>query len=136
METVIAKYETGEDDFPNTLRSGGLFPCIAVGIFDRLSHHAYLIHEPNAAIDKNLPGFCRNVLGKSRKENLKVWVTGAAIFEDDEESTYVLGNRTYAETIMSEYFEDDQLFIQWLPNNTYGELTNNTTSGEFTIIHY
>ncbi len=51
MIKTINQCETGEVSFPDILTSGGLFPCIAIGIYDKQLKKAYLMHESNAHVN-------------------------------------------------------------------------------------
>ena len=121
-EVIVDQFEWANVSFPDTIRSGGLYPCIAVGLLDTKFRRAYLNHESNPSQGDRMPTFLDGVLEKSAKVDLQVYVTGAIILDsdDDEDKEYVLKNRKYVEDLVRKYFEDGQTRICWLPASALG----------------
>jgi chemotaxis receptor (MCP) glutamine deamidase CheD len=125
--------ESGRVNYPNVISSGGLGPCIAVGIYDKKSRSGYMMHKAGADNDKDLEVFLRDTLKSTTKEDLKVWVCGGVIDVDDGDEADVQSARNHVINLIEEYFEKEQVSINWAKPRTITELILNTETGKFTI---
>jgi hypothetical protein len=131
---VIEQQESGSATYPDILTSGGLWPCIAIGILDTKKRVAYMLHEPNASVDENIKPFLNQILSKHKKENLKVYVTGGRVLKEEDETQrrYVAEQKSYVEEILKQTFEYEQITFNWA-DNFFCELIIDTATGEFIV---
>lgn len=125
--------ESGRVNYPNVISSGGLGPCIAVGIYDKKSRSGYMMHKAGADNDNDLEIFIQDTLKSTTKEDLEVWVCGGVIDVDDEDELDVTHARTFVSNLIEKYFKKEQVTLKWAKSRTSSELILNTETGKFTI---
>ncbi len=125
----------GETCSPCVIQSGGLGPCIAIGIYDKKQKIGYMMHESNADINQEVPGFINYVLNKSKKRNLKVYVAGGEINNraSADENRDVNSSRNYVKSELEKAFEKNQITYEWNNSTDAIELILETESGQFII---
>lgn len=130
-EGGIASAVSGE-----TLKSGGLGPCIAIGIFNPIKLKATMLHEANFAMDNELDNILEEVIADlGNKKRLIVHVIGNSIStnEGKEQKEYQIANREYVEDILANYFDPSQVTIEWTEPNNTSELTIEIDEGRFEV---
>ncbi len=140
-EIEVGQFEFKKAYSPDVLSSGGLGPCIAVGVFDPLTRSGYIMHSPGFKIcepemEFNLFRIIEDYLGSSRDlSKLKVFAAGCAFERDDDLDfrKFKIDERAHAERILRNYFNDSQLTIKWTPNNHIAALSLYTSTGKFEV---
>jgi len=134
----VSQFEQAEAYSPDSITSGGLYPCIAVGFYDKVLKKVYLIHESNASMNQGIPGYIKHVLTGSESKNLKIYVTGACILDGDtdEDIQYVMNDRDYVQTLLNEVFMAEQISYEWPPFNVCVEMTISAQTGECQEEHH
>ena len=140
MSPNVIKVEDSEmkkANYPDTLRSGGLGPCIAIGVYDPKSKSGYMMHEGNFQYE-DLDGAIQ-VIERDYGDlsSLKVFATGNSLssYDDDEEQReYEIANRPFVEQILNKYFQASQLQIEWMPDDVTADLYLYTSNGEFDLV--
>lgn len=134
-DITLEQCQSGSVVYPYQIRSGGLGPCIAIGIYDKKKRRGYMIHESNASHNQEVPTFIENVLKKSKKDNLTVYVAGGEIsnLDEPEDKEYTQGCRDYVKEELDRIFDINQIIYNW--NNTPNiiELILSTEDGKFHI---
>lgn len=119
---------------PTILRSGGLGPCTAIGIFNKEDKTGYMLHEPYflyADLEEKLEIIKKDY---ARLDNLKVYVTGNSLSSQDDENqrNFEFGDREYVENTLKKYFTNKQIKFDWLKDDLTTELSLNLNTGKFT----
>ena len=108
---------------PNILCSGGIGPCVAISIYDSKSKSGYMLHDPSPTLMKRISPFLKEVIEDyGSVSGLEVHVTGAAICDGEDFEEVLPLEREYTLKELYKVFKEDQVFVEWLPNNTIGEL--------------
>ncbi|MBR9692270.1 hypothetical protein GOV06_05805 [Candidatus Woesearchaeota archaeon] len=131
QEEIIVKDDWRKASNPDILKSGGLGPCIAIGVYDPNTKTGYMVHIPGMS-DENLSKFLEVVKNDyPNLDDLIVEAFGAGMddCEDKEYHEYLKLDRKYVEKKLSKLFKN--LVCDWLPNNCVGELILDTHTGEF-----
>jgi hypothetical protein len=128
---------TGETCSPGVISSGGLGPCIAIGIYDTRRKYGYMIHEANMAFNSELSAFLTNVLSKSNKEDLSVYIAGGEInnVASKNDNKHVRECRNHVKTELLKLFDKKQIKINWNNSSDAIELILETENGKFFIEH-
>lgn len=113
-EVYVEMFLMEKEFYPNILNSGGLGPCVAIGIYNPNERSGYMIHHPMPYKD-NLNSFFK-VIKKDYKNtsNLKIYVTGNSPSETDDltqDEHYSL--RTLVEESIENNFESSKLRYDW-----------------------
>ena len=120
---------------PDLIRSGGLGPCIAVGIYDYFSKSGYMMHE----VDYSCIDFGSKIEMLKRDygslNNLKVFAAGNSIFSLDklEQKDLELSSRYFVEEMLVKYFPVGNIEFNWLDDDVVGELFLDTKTGIFSL---
>lgn len=133
MEIEQGQY--GNVDFPDSIKSGGMGPCIAVGIYDKINEKGYMIHEANAHANRNMEEFLSLVHDNTKPRNLKIYVTGACFEKADDDNTIIQTKeaRDYVESIIKKKFKGSKVKINWSINDSNTELELDTITGKFFV---
>jgi len=130
----VEQFEMKKASYPDTLSSGGLGSCIAIGVYDPKTRSGYMMHEPifqYANLDEKIQEIKRDYGNLAR---LKLFVAGNSLSWDDaEQREFERSDRPYVERILRKYFQNSQLQIKWTPDNHIAELFLDTSSGEFDL---
>ncbi|MES1222441.1 MAG: hypothetical protein ABUT20_43505, partial [Bacteroidota bacterium] len=70
---------------PGKINSGGYGPCIVIGIYDSRKKIAYMFHDDDGIMgsEDTLGKFLNCVLNNSKKENLRIEVSGGYLYDDE-----------------------------------------------------
>ena len=131
----VDQFEMKKAHYPDILRSGGLGPCIAIGVYDPNTRSGYMMHEPHfqyAKLDEKIQKILRDYKDASR---LKIFVAGNSLssHDDNTQRGFEMSNRPHVERCMKKYFQDSQVRIQWVPDDHCAELYLDTSTGKFTL---
>ena len=132
--------ESGKITFANdgdVLQSGGLGPCIAIGIYDYQKKCGHMMHEANWHVDANLDERIEEILKQvGDKKKLEIYVLGNSRDTDDdnEMQEFVLENRKYVRCILLKIFQKKQIKFNWLTDDTVGDLILDTGTGKFEVV--
>ena len=131
----VEQFEMKKANYPDTLRSGGLGPCIAIGVYDPMTRSGYMMHEPHfqsADLDKNINEIRRDYGDLIR---LRVFVAGNSLDSDDDakQREFNRSNRPYVEQTLKKYFQVSQLQVNWMPDDHIAVLSLDTSTGEFEL---
>lgn len=120
-------------NYPDTLWSGGVNTCIAIGFYNPDQRNGYMLHHPDMHHFDLEGAIGRIQQNYGTLSKLKVFVTGNSLTSDDDEDQrrYELEDRPYVEKTLAKYFQEKQLEIQWLPDDYWAELSLDTSTGEF-----
>lgn len=138
-DKTISMYETGKIEYPKSMSSGIMGPCISVAIFDTKSKSGYMRHQPNADTDDDMENFIKETLKECSIENVKVCISGGAFDKDDDEMVTpdsVMNSRDYVEELVLKYFDKKQVSVKWIDNDNASELVLYTSKPEFKIKTY
>jgi hypothetical protein len=131
----VDSLEMKKANYPDTLSSGGLGPCIAIGVFDPKTRSGYMMHEPHfRSVDLD------GKINEIRKDygdltRLRVFATGNSLssYESEGQRKFERSNRLYVEQTLRKYFRDSQLQIRWMPDDHNVVLFLDTSTGEFEL---
>ncbi len=129
----------GETSSPGVISSGGLGPCIAIGVYDKKRKRGYMMHESNANENEEVPLFLDYVLKKSKKENLAIYVAGGGLnpLEDPNDpeniNESIFESRNYVKAELEARFEMDHITIDWNYSLNTIELILDTSNGDFLV---
>jgi hypothetical protein len=125
--------EIKKAEHPAILRSGGLGPGTAIGIYNKKNKTGYMLHEAcflYANLEESLEKIKKDY---TNLDNLKVYVTGNSLSSDDtkEQRNFELENRTYVENTLKKYFNSKQIKFDWLEDDLTTELILDLKTGKF-----
>jgi|TARA_Y100000310_G_scaffold191260_1_gene191261 hypothetical protein len=128
----IEQMEMKKVNYPNTLWSGGLGPCIGIGIYDPKTRSGYMMHEPHfqyVDLDDKIRQIQEDYGDLSR---LKVLAAGNSLASDDDahQRNFEKSNRPFVEQTLRKYFGNSQLQIRWAPDDYWTEMFLETSTGE------
>ena len=131
----VEQFEMKKANFPDTLRSGGLGPCTAIGVYDSKTKSGYMMHEidfQDADLDGKIQEIKRDY---GDLTGLEIFVVGNSLdsFDDEEQREYEISKRPYVEQTLRKYFQDSQLQIRWILDDHCAELFLDTSTGEFKL---
>ncbi|MFA4875584.1 MAG: hypothetical protein WC956_03800 [bacterium] len=133
--TIIVEMFTMEKaSSPDVLYSGGLWPCVAIGIYDPRTKSGYMIHYvPHAAgLEKDLERVRQDF---RESAPLRIYVHGnsqTSEVEDQEEKEFAIKVlRPHVLTALKQCFPDARITVRWLKDDYTGELYLNTANGKF-----
>lgn len=134
-EISLSPGETGEAGSPTIISSGGLGPCVAIGVFDEVKLKGYMAHLQDPDQSDELDKFLNYALEETGNRTLTVWVTGAAIENEDDDVMIdeIMATRKYVENELAERIPNSKLTIAWSSDNCINELYLSTSSGEFEV---
>lgn len=130
----VEPFEMKKANSPDILESGGLGPCIAIGVYDSKTKSGYMIHELDYAdLDRKIREIKRDYCDLRR---LKIFVVGNSLdsFGSKEQREYEISKRPCIEQTLRKYFQDSQLQIRWTPDDYCAELFLDTSTGEFKLV--
>lgn len=135
-DKTIEMFKNEKVEFPKTICSGAMGPCITIGIFDNKNKNGYMRHQPSAEHGNDMENFIIETLTEVSKKDAIVYVSGGAFDKNDKESVTsksVLISRTHVESIVFKYFRKSQVTIKWIEEDQISELILDTKTGEFSI---
>jgi len=137
-DVTLNQGESSQVSSPEVIASGGLGPCIAIGIFDSGKKIGYMIHEANALHDGNIPAFLDTILEKSKSKNLILYAIGGGMIPktmDGWEYTNeeIFAARAYAQREIEKRFDPNNVTIEWNDSMSTVELYLDAGAGEFNI---
>src|SRR5688572_14731737 len=124
-DKTITQDSYDQVSYPDEIRSGGLGPCIAVGVFHKSKKIGYMFHgaAPHQATLFN--EFLEHVVHetKNSKANI-VWMCGASIEDQDEQEDLDDANeaRDYVESTVRSTLKTNKIEVQWSDDNVTSEL--------------
>lgn len=119
---------------PDTLLSGGLGPCTAICVYDHNTKSGYMIHEASPIVEERIPFFLKDIVCDYKGvSGLEVHVTGTAICDGEDLEDELPAQREYVLRELYKVFSEEQVFVEWLPNNTMGELILYLEDGSYDI---
>jgi len=138
----VEMFEMEKAECPDILASGGLGPCIAIGVYDLQSKSGYMMHDPQFEEEdleerikiiredyKDLSRLSLFVAGNAFSAGLEL---GKAGFKGIPRER-IYASRELVINFLKKYFKDSQMKVQWLPDNYTGELYLDTSTGKFTF---
>ena len=131
----VEQLEMKKANYPDTLSSGGLGPCIAIGVYDPKTRTGYMMHEPHFQYP-DLDGKINEIRGDyGDLTRLRVFAAGNSLASDDDakQRDFERSDRPYVEQTLRKYFQDSQLQIRWMPDDHSAELFLDTSTGEFEL---
>lgn len=138
FNTIIAETSEGpvKANSPDVLRSGGLGPCIAIGLYDPLTMSGYMIHDHHFS-EADVIGFKRAVqadyVDLSRLHVVAIGAGYSTAIEDQEERAITEAMRSEVEQSINNFFAGAQIYIEWTPDDKGNELFLDTLTGTFGI---
>lgn len=132
-EIIVEQFEMKKANFPDILRSGGLGPCIAIGLYDSKTRSGYMMHEVDYTdLDRKIREIKRDYCDLRR---LKIFVVGNSLdsLGSEEQREYEISKRPHIEQILKKYFQGSQLQIKWMHDNHCAELFLDTSTGIFKL---
>lgn len=121
-------------NYPDEIRSGGLGPCIAVGIFHPSKATGYMFHAAAPHLNTLLEEFLRHVVSETKNsKSLRIYICGASIEDEDEEEEIEQATeaRHYVESLVRKTLNTAKITISWAKDNVTSELILNTETGKF-----
>ena len=131
----VEQFEMKKANSPDILRSGGLGPCIAIGIYDSKTKSGYMMHGLDFQSD-DLDGKIQEIKKDyGNLTELQIFAVGNSLdsFDNEEQREYEIINRPFVEQILRKYFQDSQLQIKWIHDDHCAELFLDTSTGEFEL---
>ena len=125
--------EEDKAESPDVLRSGGLGPCIAIGVYDPLTKAGYMAHH-QCFSEADLASFNRWVQSDCEDlARLHVVAVGAGYADDEEPDIQYIttASRALVESTIKTFYAGAQIFIEWTPDDKTNELILNTLTGTF-----
>lgn len=130
-DKTLNQGEYGKVKSPEVIASGGLGPCIAIGIYDKKRKCGYMIHADNAHYNKVVTDLLNRILVKSKLNNLTIYVAGGGANSNDDDYASVMESRDYVTEELRSRFNSDQITIEWNKHNDTHELFLDTSNGKF-----
>jgi hypothetical protein len=133
-EIEVPMFEWRRVEYPDILKSGGLEPCIAIGLYDPETRSGYGYHYIPGSRYTEL----RKMIASARNvyhdlSGLAVFIGGNSLDSDEDADSLEssLAERLRIRKLLGRYFKDSQIQVRWLPNDSSGELFLDTMAGEF-----
>ncbi len=131
-DITIGTGEAGKAENPQIISSGGMGPCISIGIYDPITKRGYMRHQNSPDNDSEMEDFIIKTLTECFNANiLDVYVAGGA---EGKFAEGVLDSRIYVEELLLKYFDKDQIKTKWSKYDTTTELILNCKTGKFKVV--
>jgi hypothetical protein len=122
------------------IRTGGMGPCIGIGILNNTNKECLLIHEPNAHVNFDIEGHIINFISRQTPENFTVYITGGAIDGNDLDDDFGINegvelSREYVQGIIESIFPINTITINWNKTSDIAELIYDSRLGTFEVEH-
>lgn len=147
---VVDTFKAKKAYSPDSLRSGGLGICIAIGVYDPQTSSGHMIHhfafsnyfgELALFIHRLLQNYgdlsrLHVVAVGGARQTVGRYDEGLGEINDIDLNPQVLGSRSVVEDTIITYFANAEVYIEWTPLDGCRELYLETESGTFSIVSH
>ncbi len=135
-EIVVGIDEFRKATCPDVLKSGGLGPCIAIGVYNPSDRSGYMLHEADPQTTNYLMEFLRTIEADyGGMDGLRVRVGGNSLSNADTIDRslreYQKCNRIYVKNTLLNYFERRRIIFRRAPDDNNCELVLDLQKGSF-----
>ena len=141
QEIQVNQFEMKKAKIPHVLYSGGLGPCIAIGVYAPNKRIGYMIHQPHFSHGVNSKNSLLDFIKKIREEcmdlsGLKVFATGGSldVLMNQEDNKNLLEDRKFVTKELRKHFKESSLKIIWGEIDCATELFLDTSTGKFKVV--
>jgi hypothetical protein len=131
------KPETSSEIYsPEIISSGGLGPCIAIGIYHKRKKKGYMLHVACPSASASAETFLDHVIKETKNtETLKVYVCGSSIERRDGRESVEDANqdREFIKELINEKLKTRNTEFNWAPSDATTELFLDVQNGEFSV---
>ena len=120
--------------YPDILWSGGVGPCITVGLWHKSSKSGYMIHD--TILDPGLPALLQRAEEECRGlSGIRAYAVGASQYyipenaDEEDELAFLSHNRRFVEQTIYDKLKKNKVTIQWLPPFHVADLYLDTKKG-------
>jgi hypothetical protein len=114
------------------ISSGGLGPCIGIGILNKRKRTGYMLHYTDFKNEDKLETVLYKIIQHLEDKNsLKIYVTGSSFSESDDDAERCEENRNYVKSALLSTFKRRQIIFDWLKPNQVTELIMDVDNGIF-----
>lgn len=130
----------GRAAYPDILYSGGIGPCITVGLWHPSQRAGYMIHDHS--LESTLPALLSGLEKEGKKlSTMHACVVGASLYVDlpdtrEEMQKLLQGNKDFVERTLGSKFPKKNLQFHWLEPHYEAELYLDTGLGKFLLKVY
>jgi len=141
MDQELIEIEMGiprKAEYPDILYSGGVGPCITVGLWHPSQRVGYMIHDHD--LDTGLPALLTDVERECKNlSDMQVCAVGASLYVDlpdtkEDMQEMLKGSKDFVEKTLADKFSKIQ--FHWLEPGHEAELYLDTMMGKFLLKVY